>query len=139
MLKLESLNKSFLPLEKELSKLAIWLIKKSKKGDIEFKKQLQKKADFYLEIYLVNSKTLAKNVYAYEFPKGFPNPETEATALGEIYLNPDIIKEQGYSLSYMAIHGFLHLLGYEHDTKNDTIAMETLEHKLLEEFERTQP
>ncbi|MDP3881242.1 MAG: rRNA maturation RNAse YbeY [bacterium] len=134
MLKLESLDLRFFPLEKELAKLAHWMIKKTAKGEIKTKKQLQKKADFYLEIYLVNSKTLAKNVYAYEFPKGFPSPQTKATALGEIYLNPKIIKEQGYSLNYMAIHGFLHLLGYEHKAKSDTIAMEMLEQKLLKEF-----
>lgn len=135
MLKLESLDKSFSFLESDLSKLASWLIEKVKKGEIKIKKQLDKRADFYLEIYLVKDETMKKNVLAYEFPKNFPNPNPQYTPLGEIYLNPKTIKNQSESLSYMLIHGFLHLLGYEHQSKNDTIAMETLEQRLLEEFE----
>jgi len=36
-----------------------------------------------------------------------------------------------HHLSHLAIHGFLHLIGYDHETDNDAEAMETLEAEIL--------
>lgn len=93
-----------------------------------------KKTSWHLAVVLVNSKTLKKNVLAVPSEKKFPRPDLFGKkSLGEIYLNPAIIKKQKESLEFMLIHGFLHLLGYMHDTKNATIAMEKLESRLFKE------
>ena len=36
-----------------------------------------------------------------------------------------------HHLSHLAVHGFLHLIGYDHETDNDAEAMETLEAEIL--------
>lgn len=93
-------------------------------------KQLkQEKA--YLEVYLVGKEFMYKNVLAFPAPKGFPRPDIKLKPLGEIYLNPQYIKENGEDLTFMLIHGFLHLLGYDHKKESDRISMESKEKELL--------
>jgi probable rRNA maturation factor len=36
-----------------------------------------------------------------------------------------------HHLSHLAVHGFLHLVGYDHETDNDAQAMEALERRVL--------
>jgi len=36
-----------------------------------------------------------------------------------------------HHLSHLAVHGFLHLIGYDHDEDDDAEAMETLEQEIL--------
>ena len=36
-----------------------------------------------------------------------------------------------HHLSHLAVHGFLHLIGYDHETDDDAEAMETLEQEIL--------
>lgn len=88
----------------------------------------------YLEVYLVGKEFMYKNVLAFPAPKGFPRPDTKGKPLGEIYLNPQYIKENGENLTYMFIHGFLHLLGYDHKKENDRIRMEKREAQLLKKL-----
>ncbi len=71
------------------------------------------------------------NVLAYPHPKGFPCPDRRGNFLGEIYISPDFIKAEGQSVEGMLAHGFLHLLGYDHEKKNDRIRMEAQEKKLV--------
>ncbi len=85
----------------------------------------------YLEVYLVGKEFMYKNVLAFPAPKGFPHPNVHQKPLGEIYLNPRYIKENGEDLIFMFIHGFLHLLGYDHKRRNDRIRMEKKEKELL--------
>ena len=40
-------------------------------------------------------------------------------------------KPFGHHLAHLAIHGFLHLLGYDHDNDRDADKMERLERKIL--------
>lgn len=87
--------------------------------------------DGYVEIYLVSGNFMNKNVLAFPFPKNFPSPDMKQEPLGEIYLNPDYIKKNNENLIYMLIHGFLHLLGYDHKKKSDIIKMEKKEIQLL--------
>ncbi|MEK7555161.1 MAG: rRNA maturation RNase YbeY [Patescibacteria group bacterium] len=84
-----------------------------------------------LEVYLVGAKVMEKNVLAFPAPKRFVRPDAKGIFLGEIYLNPDYIETHGENLIYMLVHGFLHLLGYDHMKKNDRMAMERRERALM--------
>ena len=39
-----------------------------------------------------------------------------------------------HHLSHLAVHGFLHLIGYDHETDDDAEAMEALEQEILAEL-----
>lgn len=96
---------------------------------------LSKEKKSALEIYIVGDKFMKKNVLAMRNPRGFPRPDIVGKFLGEIYLNPDYIKAKGEDIFFMTIHGFLHLLGYDHEKKSDRIRMEKKEVKLLKLIE----
>lgn len=67
------------------------------------------------------------------------NPEERV--LGDIYISIDKVYEQaneyGHSnireLCFLAVHGMLHLLGYDHMEKSDEEVMFNLQDKILEE------
>lgn len=84
----------------------------------------------HIDIYLVGDDFMRKNVLAFPSPKGFPRPDIKGKSLGEIFLNPGYIKAKEEDLSFMLVHGFLHLLGYGHDKSGDTIRMEAKEKEL---------
>lgn len=71
------------------------------------------------------------------FPEGseWPHPEEKGgRQLGEIYLAPAYLKRKGYSVQLLIIHGVLHLLGFDHQTKKEAWRMEKEEervHKLV--------
>ncbi len=104
-------------------RLAKWLVKKlAQNGSVE--------------IFLVGDKFMQKNVLAFPAPKNFPRPDLgQAKPLGEIYLNPTHIKQREENLNYLLIHGFLHLLGYDHVKKNDRMMMERKEKRLLNKYD----
>ena len=79
---------------------------------------------------------MRKNVLAFPAVLGFPDPDVPSPFLGEIYLNPDCIEEQDESLEYMALHGILHLLGYDHTRTHDRIRMERKERTVLKQLEK---
>lgn len=76
------------------------------------------------------------------FPSDLP-PELELPLLGDIVIcAPVVIREaaeQGKSLSahwaHMAVHGALHLLGYDHVKNEDADIMEGLESRILESLD----
>ena len=84
-----------------------------------------------LGVYLVNDRTMVKNVLAFPAPKQFPYPNLPGTYLGEVYVNPDYIEKNGENLDYMLVHGYLHLLGYVHEKKDARITMERRERALM--------
>ena len=65
--------------------------------------------------------------------------------LGEIYISYERCKEQakdyGHSVRrefcYLAVHGLLHLLGYDHMTEEDKKVMRALEEEILNEYDIT--
>ena len=70
------------------------------------------------------------------------NPETDEVVLGDIVLCVPKIYEQaeeyGHSfkreLSFLAVHGFLHLLGYDHMTKEDEEVMFSKQEEVLSRY-----
>ena len=85
----------------------------------------------FFEVYLVNRSFMNKNVLALEAPRNFPQPDIYGRFLGEIYLNLDYITKHRENIFPMLIHGFVHLLGYDHVKKNDRIRMKKKEKWLL--------
>ena len=65
--------------------------------------------------------------------------------LGEIYISYERCKEQasdfGHSVRrefcYLAVHGLLHLLGYDHMNEEDKKVMRSLEEEILNEYDIT--
>lgn len=63
--------------------------------------------------------------------------------LGEIYISYERCKEQasdfGHSIKrefcYLAVHGLLHLLGYDHMIEEDKKVMRALEEEILNEYD----
>jgi len=86
----------------------------------------------HAEAYVVGNAFMEKNVLAYPAPEGFPRPDLSgARDLGELYINPEHIATHGEDFSFMAVHAFLHLLGYDHHGKHDTVKMEAKEQEIL--------
>jgi len=85
----------------------------------------------------------------------FPSPERpggQAThdaplALGDIAIAYETVAREAleerkpfaHHLSHLAVHGFLHLLGYDHTTDDDAGAMEALETKILAQLSIPDP
>lgn len=64
------------------------------------------------------------------FPLGdFPDPENPGS-IGDIYVNWDAFKHDYAYMRFLLVHGVLHLLGYNHEEKNDILVMENLERTL---------
>jgi probable rRNA maturation factor len=78
----------------------------------------------------------ATNVLSFPAPHG---PTIPATALGDIVIAYETLaresrdegKEFAHHLSHLAVHGFLHLMGYDHQNDSDAEAMEELEGVIL--------
>ena len=88
--------------------------------------------DFYVEVNLVDDSFMKKNVLSYPADPNFPRPDVIEKNLGEIYLNPNYIKEYNEDFDLMLVHGFLHLLGYDHKEGADALKMEAKEQELLQ-------
>lgn len=77
--------------------------------------------------------------FALEDDKTMPDPEGKVI-LGDIYISLDKAKSQskeyGHSLlrelSFLAVHGFYHLLGYDHQTKEEEEVMFKKQEAVLE-------
>lgn len=80
------------------------------------------------------------------FKKDFPldvNPESGCIMLGEIIICKDMVKKQaeeyGHSyereLAFLALHGFLHLMGYDHIEEDDRVEMESLAESILSDLD----
>lgn len=88
------------------------------------------------DVFLVGNDVMRTNVLSFPAARPFPRPDLAGKFLGEIYLNPLYIEKRGEDLHYMLIHGFLHLLGYDHARRDGRIAMERKERALMKMLER---
>ena len=71
-------------------------------------------------------------VLSFKASRSFPHPASgRVRYLGEMYLAPSVIRSRGETLPRYVVHGLLHLLGYTHRSKRDTIKMEALEARVL--------
>ena len=69
----------------------------------------------------------------------FPAPEAATPALGDIALASGVMTREAQAqtkpleahVAHLALHGFLHLLGYDHENEAEAALMEALETKLL--------
>ena len=72
-------------------------------------------------------------------PTGAGGPGDAPRMLGDIAIAYETTRREAddeqkpfdHHLSHLAIHGFLHLMGYDHETDDDAEAMETLEQQIL--------
>jgi probable rRNA maturation factor len=70
------------------------------------------------------------DVLSFNWPIGFQEGQNKKVPIGEIYLNEKIIQNEE-KLKHLLVHGFLHLLGFNHYKKNDIIKMENKEKEIL--------
>jgi probable rRNA maturation factor len=69
----------------------------------------------------------------------FPNDDPDDKTLGDIFISMDKVKEQAISyghsfereVGFLAVHGYLHLLGYDHHTKEDEEKMVFMQESIL--------
>ena len=106
--------------------------------------KLVKLAGISFEVYLISNREMrnlnlrfrgkdkATNILSFNADRRLVRPDLKKNTrfLGEVFLAPDHIRSRKENLSFLFIHGFLHLLGYTHSGKRDTIKMEKLEGKL---------
>jgi probable rRNA maturation factor len=72
-------------------------------------------------------------------PTGTPSPDDAPRMLGDIAIAYETVRREAddehkpfaHHLSHLTIHGFLHLIGYDHETDEEAGEMENLERKIL--------
>jgi probable rRNA maturation factor len=72
-------------------------------------------------------------------PTGAGGPDEAPRMLGDIAIAYETTRKEAddeqkpfdHHLSHLAVHGFLHLIGYDHEKNDDADAMETLEREIL--------
>jgi len=72
-------------------------------------------------------------------PTGPAGPDDAPRMLGDIAIAYETTRKEAddeqkpfdHHLSHLAVHGFLHLIGYDHETDGDAETMETLEQEIL--------
>ncbi|HYZ92081.1 MAG TPA: rRNA maturation RNase YbeY [Actinomycetota bacterium] len=80
------------------------------------------------------------------FPMDEQVPDDEPYIIGDIVICPDVAREQATAsgdkvteeVDLLLVHGFLHLLGYDHVRPQDARSMRHRERKILSEFYRRQ-
>ncbi len=79
------------------------------------------------------------NVLSFPASSGLPSEIEDTHWLGDVVIAEETVTreaaEQGVSVSHhlqhLALHGLLHLLGYDHETDQDAAVMEALEVEIL--------
>jgi probable rRNA maturation factor len=123
------------PIEKFLKKVNLILRKEKKFKKILLKYNLP--LVFIIKPNLMRQmekKLLDKDkeadILSFKWPQNFPYENNKKPPLGEIYLNKKILENKDKT-KHLLVHGFLHLLGFTHFKKNDSIKMEQKEKEIL--------
>ena len=82
---------------------------------------------------------LDKPTNVLSFPSASPGPPGNATTLGDIALAYETLARESQDLGvslcdhyrHLLAHGFLHLIGYDHETDAEAERMEALERRIL--------
>ncbi|MBS0529063.1 MAG: rRNA maturation RNase YbeY [Proteobacteria bacterium] len=80
-------------------------------------------------------------------PTGVPSPDDAPRMLGDIAIAYETMRREAddeqkpfdHHLSHLAVHGFLHLIGYDHETDEEAEEMEALERKILAQLGISDP
>src|ERR1700675_2224534 len=75
-------------------------------------------------------------------PTGAPTPDDAPRMLGDIAIAYQTTRKEAdeeqkpfdHHLSHLAVHGFLHLIGYDHEKDDDAEAMEAIEREILSQL-----
>jgi probable rRNA maturation factor len=75
-------------------------------------------------------------------PEGSGGPDDAPRMLGDIAIAYETTRKEAddeekpfdHHLSHLAVHGFLHLIGYDHETDDEAEAMEHLEREILSQL-----
>lgn len=94
---------------------------------------------------LYRNKDAVTDVISFAFEEVKDVKYDDVRFLGEIYISYERCKEQaaeyGHSIKrefcYLAVHGLLHLLGYDHIKEEDKKVMRVLEEEILNEYDIT--
>lgn len=102
-------------------------------------------------ISIIDKETSAKLNAIYRKKSGSTNilsftydsmPGIEETSLGDLAICAEIVETEAKiqkrklesHWAHLTVHGFLHLLGYDHIIENDAVIMESLEIKILKKM-----
>ena len=78
------------------------------------------------------------------FPMDMPQTPGEAVTLGDIVISPVVASEQaktqGHSIEHeiyiLAVHGLLHIIGYDHADKSEEKIMFDLQEKIVRDWQK---
>ncbi len=78
------------------------------------------------------------------FPMDLPETPGEAVTLGDIVISPVMAAAQGltqghateHEIYILAIHGLLHIIGYDHAEKGEEKTMFTLQEKIVSDWKK---
>jgi probable rRNA maturation factor len=84
-------------------------------------------------------KDYATNVLSFPYE---PLPGERSALLGDLAICPAVVareareqdKEMRDHFAHLTVHGVLHLLGHDHETRHDAAKMEAIERRVLSEF-----
>ena len=113
--------------------------------------KLLRKNNFQVEVYLINNQQMLKlnrrfrgrnkltTVLSFPSSTGFLYPKNFPPYQGEIFLNLSSIRKEAqcYKISLqqnikrVLVHGLLHLFGFNHKNRKETLKMEALEQRIL--------
>jgi probable rRNA maturation factor len=135
---LENIDGDFKELNSKIKNLLFFILK------------LEEIKNSHLEVFLVSEnkikeinkiyrkKNKSTNVLTFSYfnleEKKMLRPDLNKKFLGEIFLAPDFIKRKKEDILYILIHGFLHLIGYVHSGKKNSIIMENKEREIISKF-----
>lgn len=123
-------DKKYRPLEKRVLRVLYGALRLLTKKDSELEVYLVSNSEMRRINRVSRRKNKVTNVLAFEMPASFPHPQSRKRLLGEIYLAPDYILKKEEDIRYLALHGLLHLLGYDHVKNRDRMKMEKKERAL---------